>query len=219
MLKYLSFIILTIISHTAFAVTERPQNFTMMELENIEYTATLSYVPEKDDIQKGYKKGVPVKLIHQKFLLNYKNDNRNITKINIGQKELGTLLITYEDPEQLGINSLDDRFKSMLVIMKDEKNTKIDNYTNFRLKLKIYAIQQTLHTQYTASVVDIYENPDDYKVFFNNLMMSNAKGKRYDLKQTVVLAPNISKFKTDKSNIMRGLIVELEAKSVYKFKS
>jgi hypothetical protein len=219
MLKYLSVIILTIVAHTAFAANEKPQNFTMSELEHIEYTATLSYVPEQDDPAKGYRKGVPVKLIHQKFMIDYKDDNRNITKIEIGKKALGSLLITYEDPEQLGISSLDDRFKSMLVIMKDEKNTKIDNYTDFRLKLKIYAIQQRLNTHYTASLVELYDNPDDYKVVVDNLVLSNAKGKRYDLKQTVVLAPNVSKFKTDQSNIMRGLIVELEAKTVDNFHS
>lgn len=219
MLKYLSFIILTIVAHTAFASNEQPQNFTMSELEHIEYTATLSYVPEQDYPDKGYKKGVPVKLIHQKFMIDYKDDNRNITKIDIGKKALGSLLITYEDPEQLGISSLNDRFKSMLVIMKDEKNTKIDNYTDFRLKLKIYSIQQILHTHYTASIVELYENPDDYKVVFNNIVLSNAKGKRYDLKQKVVLAPNVPKFKTDQANIMRGLIVELEAKSVDNFHS
>jgi len=219
MLKYLSIIILTIIAHSAFAANEKPQNFTMSELEHIEYTATLSYVPEQDDLTKGYKKGVPVKLIHQKFLIDYKDDNRNITKIDIGQKALGSLLITYEDPEQLGISSLDDRFKSMLVIMKDQKNIKIDNYTDFGLKLRIYSIQQRLHTNYTASIVDLYDNPDDYKVVFNNFMLSNPKGNRYDLKQKVVLAPNVPKFKTDKANIMRGLIVELEAKSVDNFNS
>jgi len=217
MLKYLSFIILTIITHTAFAANEQPQNFTMSELEHIEYTATLSYVPEQDDPAKGYKKGIPVKLIHQKFLIDYKDDNRNITKIDIGQKSIGSLLITYEDPEQLGISSLDDRFKSMLVIMKDEKNTKIDNYSDFRLNLKIYDIQQILHTRYTASIVELYDNPDDYKIVFDNIVLSNPKGKRYDLKQTVVLAPNVPKFKTDQANIMRGLIVELEAKSVDNF--
>lgn len=217
MLKYLSFIILTIITHTAFAANEQPQNFTMSELEHIEYTATLSYVPEQDDPAKGYKKGIPVKLIHQKFLIDYKDDNKNITKIDIGQKSIGSLLITYEDPEQLGISSLDDRFKSMLVIMKDEKNTKIDNYSDFRLKLKIYSIEQILHTRYTASIVELYDNPDDYKIVFDNIVLSNPKGKRYDLKQTVVLAPNVPKFKTDQANIMRGLIVELEAKSVDNF--
>lgn len=217
MLKYLSIIILTIVAHTAFASNKQPQNFTMSELEHIEYTATLSYLPQQDDPKKGYKKGVPVKLIHQKFQLDYKDDNRNITKIDIGKKELGSILITYEDPEQLGISSLDDRFKSMLVIMKDEKNTKIDNYTDFRLKLKIYAIQQRINTHYTASFVELYDKPDDYKVVFNNLVLSNPKGKRYDLKQTVVLAPNVPKFKTDEEPIMRWLIVELEARSVDSF--
>lgn len=218
MLKYISLLLLIALSGTAQAETLKLNNFTMSELENIEYTATLSYIPKDNDIKQGYKKGVPVKLIHQTFMLDYKDDNRNITKLKSTKNELGTILITYEDPEQLGISSLDKgKYKGMFVIMDSEKNKKIDNYTDYKLKLNIYTIDQRLHTQYTASFVDLYEDPDLYKVTYNNLILSNEKGKRYDIKQRVVLAPNKPKFITPKGEEMGIFIVELEARAVSKY--
>lgn len=178
------------------ADTIQANNFTMSEFEHIEYTATLYYTPKKDDYNNGYKKGVPVELVYQKFLINYKDGNRIITKIDTKKLERGSILITEEDPQQLGISSLNGRYRGLYVIMDNPK--KIDDYSDYRLRLKIFPIDQYLNTEFTASAV---------------LLDNNVKGKRYGFKQKIVLAPNKPIFTSVDDSFTNGLTVKLEARA------
>lgn len=196
MIRILSLSILVGLSPIINAETIKANNFTMSELEHIEYTATLFYTPKQDDYQKGYKKGIPVELVHQKFLINYKDENRTITKIATGKLERGSILITEEDPQQLGISSLDGRYKGLYVIM--DNTQKIDNYSDYKLRLKIFPIDQYLNTEFTASAV---------------ILDDNIKGKRHGFKQKVVLAPNKPIFTSVDDTLTNGLTVKLEARA------
>lgn len=196
MFKILSLSVLMGLSPIINADTIQANNFTMSEFEHIEYTATLYYTPKKDDYNNGYKKGVPVELVYQKFLINYKDDNRIITKIDTKKLERGSILITEEDPQQLGISSLNGRYRGLYVIMDNPK--KIDDYSDYRLRLKIFPIDQYLNTEFTASAV---------------LLHNNVKGKRYGFKQKIVLAPNKPIFTSVDDSFTNGLTVKLEAKA------
>jgi len=196
MIRTLSLSMLIGLSPIIHAEPIKANNFTMSELAHIEYTATLSYIPKQNDYKKGYKKGVPVELIHQKFLINYKNDNRTITKLPTGPLEHGSILITEEDPQQLGVSSLDGRYKGLYVIMDNPK--RIDDYSDYKLRLKIFPIDQYLNTEFTASAV---------------IWNDDIKGKRHGFKQKIVLAPNKPTFTSVDDTFTNGLIIKLEAKA------
>ena len=75
---------------------------------------------------------------------------------------------------------------------------KIDNYSDYKLRLKIFPIDQYLNTEFTANAV---------------LLENNVKGKRYGFKQKIVLAPNKPTFTSVDDSFTNGLTVKLEAKA------
>lgn len=202
------------LSQNVLAENIPPNNFTMTELENIEYTAIMSYIPTKDEPEHGYKKGVPVKVLHQKFTLDFKDNTRKITQIT-SKDSLGITTISDENPDHLIGQKPENRFNGKYITIKDERELIINDFTDFSIQLNLYNIDQYLNTLYVIKATEMFDNSGFYKVVGAKIY---TDAQPYGYTQRVILSPNHPTFKTSDENKKAGFIVELEAKAVPKHK-
>lgn len=216
MYKFITAWVLTFVSTLTWANSESIKSFTPDELSHLEYSVNLSYVPKSDNKEKGYIKGKPVKIASQKFLLDFKDGSRKITKLtDFGQSNsVGDVYVGRNDPQSL-TNPSDE----LMIIMSDNKGLLIDDVENFRIKIFIRPHMNNLLTVYSVQFIRRSSTPVRLNCLENPyaIQLCDPSMMPMELTQRLYLAPDRAKFNSNNTNVVdSGFLVEIEVKPLSK---